>query len=163
MADYSSRSIAVDAPAARVASVICDFDRYPEWTGAVRSAQVLQRYPDGRARQVRFVLDAGPVRDDYVLAYEYRDDLTRIGWHLVAPSTMQKAQTGSYDLADNGDGTCTVTYTLEVDLAIPMLGMFRRKAERVIMDTALKELKRQVESLPADPEGGVDEHTDWQR
>lgn len=159
MADSSSRSIVVEAPAARVAEVICDFDRYPEWTGAVRSAEVRQRYPDGRAREVRFVLDAGPVRDEYVLAYDYRDDPTRIGWHLVAPSSMQKAQTGSYELADNGDGTCTVTYTLEVDLAIPMLGMFRRKAERVIMDTALTELKRQAESLPADPEGGGDEHT----
>jgi hypothetical protein len=28
-----------------------------------------------------------------------------------------------------------------------MLGMFKRKAERVIMDTALTELKKRVESL----------------
>jgi uncharacterized membrane protein len=146
MAESSTQSIVVDAPVPQVAEVICDFARYPEWTGAVRSAQVLEEYEDGYARQVRFVLDAGPVRDEYVLAYEYADDLSRIEWHLVEPSIMQKAQTGSYDLADNGDGTCTVTYTLEVELSIPMLGMFRRKAERVIMDTALKELKRRVES-----------------
>jgi hypothetical protein len=30
-----------------------------------------------------------------------------------------------------------------------MLGMFKRKAERVIMDTALAELKKRVESLDA--------------
>jgi hypothetical protein len=35
--------------------------------------------------------------------------------------------------------------------------MFRRKAEKMIMDTALKELKRRVESQPAGPEGGGDE------
>jgi hypothetical protein len=34
-----------------------------------------------------------------------------------------------------------------VELSIGMLGMFRRKAEKMIMDTALKELKRRVESL----------------
>ncbi len=45
--------------------------------------------------------------------------------------------------------TATVTYTLSVDLAIGMLGMFKRKAEKVIMDTALNELKRRVESLEA--------------
>jgi hypothetical protein len=28
---------------------------------------------------------------------------------------------------------------------VPMLGVLRRKAEKVIMDTALKELKRRVE------------------
>ena len=42
-----------------------------------------------------------------------------------------------------------MTYTLEVELSIGMLGMFRRKAEKMIMDTALKQLKRRVESLPA--------------
>lgn len=38
-----------------------------------------------------------------------------------------------------------MTYYLAVDLMIPMLGMLKRKAERVIMDTALKELKKRVE------------------
>ena len=58
----------------------------------------------------------------------------------------QKSQHGAYDLEDNGDGTTTVTYDLAVELTIPMLGMFKRKAEKVIMDTALKELKKRVES-----------------
>jgi hypothetical protein len=40
-----------------------------------------------------------------------------------------------------------VTYGLSVDLAIPMIGMIKRTAEKVILDTALKELKRRVESL----------------
>ncbi len=147
MAESSTRSIVIDAPAARVAEVICDFPRYPEWTGAVRSAEVVERSADGSAQRVRFVLDAGPVRDEYELVYDYAPDLSSIRWRLAAPSTVQRSQDGSYDLVDNGDGTCTVTYTLRVELAVPMLGMLRRKAERVIMDTALKELKHRVESL----------------
>jgi ribosome-associated toxin RatA of RatAB toxin-antitoxin module len=145
MVESSTRSIVIDASAARVAEVICDFARYPEWTGALRDAEVLEEYEDGYARTVRFVLEAGPLRDEYTLAYEYAEDLSLIEWRLVAPSTMQKAQTGSYELVDNGDSTCTVTYTLEVEPALPLLGMFRRKAEKVIMDTALTELKRRVE------------------
>lgn len=150
MVDSSTRSIVIDADVATVAEVICDFASYPEWTGALREAEVLEEYEDGYASKVRFVLDAGPVRDEYTLAYEYAEDLTRIEWRLVAPSTVQKVQTGSYDIADNGDGSCTVTYTLEVELSIAMLGMFRRKAEKIIMDTALKELKRRVESIAAE-------------
>lgn len=142
----------INADVAAVAEVVCDFARYPEWTGALREADVLEEYEDGYASQVRFVLDAGPLRDEYTLAYEYAEDLSRIEWRLVAPSTVQKAQTGAYNIADNGDGSCTVTYTLEVELSIAMLGMFRRKAEKIIMDTALKELKRRVESLAV--EGG---------
>jgi hypothetical protein len=146
MADSSTQSIVIGAPPARVAEVICDFGRYPEWAGAVKVAEVVEEYEDGYASKVHFVLDAGVVADDYTLAYEYAEDISRIEWHLVAPSKMQRAQSGSYDIVDNGDGTSTVTYTLEVELSIGMLGMFKRKAEKMIMDTALRELKRRVES-----------------
>ena len=147
MADTSTQSIRVDAPLARVAAVICDFPRYPEWADEVKEVEVVEEYEDGYAARVRFVLDAGVMTDDYTLEYAYADDLSRIEWELVAPSKTQKSQRGSYDLVDDGDGTTTVTYTLEVELSIGMLGMFRRKAEKMIMDTALRELKRRVESL----------------
>jgi uncharacterized membrane protein len=147
MADTSTQSIVITAPPDRVAAVICDFERYPEWVGATRSVAVVEEYEDGYASQVRFALDAGVFTDDYTLAYEYAEDISRIEWHLVEPSKMQKSQVGSYDIVDNGDGTSTVTYTLSVDLAIGMLGMFKRKAEKAIMDTALAELKRRVESV----------------
>jgi ribosome-associated toxin RatA of RatAB toxin-antitoxin module len=149
MADTSTQSILVHAPVDRVAAVICDFPRYPEWADATKQVEVVEEYEDGYASQVRFVIDAQVMADEYTLAYEYADDLSRIEWSLVAPSKMQRLQNGSYDLVDNGDGTCTVTYTLEVELSIGMLGMFRRKAEKMIMDTALKQLKRRVESLAA--------------
>jgi len=147
MADSSTQSIVIPATPAQVAAVICDFPRYPDWAGMIKHAEVVEEYEDGYASQVRFTMDAGVLTDEYTLAYEYADDISRIEWHLVAPSRMQKSQAGSYDIVDNGDGTVTVTYTLEVELSIAMLGMFKRKAEKVIMDTALRELKRRVESL----------------
>jgi hypothetical protein len=39
-----------------------------------------------------------------------------------------------------------VTYELAVDVRIPMIGMVRRKAEKRIIETALKGLKRRVEA-----------------
>lgn len=146
MADTSTQSIVIGAPTAQIAEIICDFPRYPEWVSAARSVEVVEEYEDGYASQVRFVIDAGVVQDEYTLTYEYAEDISRIEWSLVAPSRMQKAQTGSYDIVDNGDGTSTVTYTLAVELSIAMMGMFKRKAEKMIMDTALKELKRRVEN-----------------
>ena len=143
--DSSQQSISIDAPLDQVVAIITDFAAYPEWVGAVKTVEVLQEFEDGYASQVRFVLDAGIVKDDYVLEYGYAEDLTRIEWNLIEGQT-QKSQRGSYDLEDNGDGSTTVTYSLAVELNIPMLGMFKRKAEKVIMDTALKELKKRVES-----------------
>src|SRR5262245_46910929 len=146
MADMSTQSIVIAAAPEEIAAVICDFPRYPEWVSAAKRVQVLEEYEDGYASQVEFEIDAGVVADEYVLAYEYAEDISRIEWHLVAPSKMQRSQEGAYDLADNGDGTTTVTYTLSVELAIGMLGMFKRKAEKMIMDTALNELRKRVES-----------------
>ena len=148
MADTSTQSIQVHAPLDRVATVISDFPRYPQWAEAMKRVEVLEEYEDGYAYRVRFVIDAGVMADDYTLEYAYAEDLSHIEWHLVEPSKTQKSQNGSYDLVEGPDGTTTVTYTLEVELSIGMLGMFRRKAEKMIMDTALKQLKQRVESLP---------------
>ena len=59
---------------------------------------------------------------------------------------MLTAMDGSYELTGNADGTTTVHYRLAVDVRIPMIGMIKRKAEKVIVDTALKGLKKRVES-----------------
>ncbi|MQA27818.1 MAG: cyclase [Micromonosporaceae bacterium] len=147
MTDSSTQSIAIAAPPERVAAVITDFASYPEWVSAVKSAEVVEEYEDGYASQVTFLMDAGVLKDSYTLKYEYAEDLSRIEWRLVEPSQVQKQQEGSYDLEPDGEGGSTVTYTLAVELNMPMLGMFKRKAEKMIMDTALKELKKRVESL----------------
>jgi uncharacterized membrane protein len=144
MADESTQSIVIDAPPARIMAVIADFAAYPEWTNAVKQVEVLSEDEDGRAEQVRFNLDAGPIKDVYSLAYVWLPDDRGVSWTLVK-GQMQRSQKGSYELAPRGDRT-EVTYTLSVQLAIPLLGLLRRKAEKVIMDTALKELKRRVEN-----------------
>jgi hypothetical protein len=127
--------------------VIADFEQYPEWTGAVKQVTVLDRLPDGRGSRVRFVLDAGAIRDTYTLDYTWAFDDAGIGtlsWGLV-DSTVLKALDGAYELTTAGEGT-GVRYSLGVDLRIPMLGMLRRKAEKAIIDAALNELKKRVES-----------------
>ena len=67
----------------------------------------------------------------------------RLTWSLVRANIL-RAMDGSYTLVMDGDATL-VTYQLTVDLTIPMLGMLKRKAEKTIVDTALKELKKRVE------------------
>ncbi len=147
MTDTSTQSITIAAPPARVAEVICDFARYPEWVSAMKSVEVVEEYEDGYASQVRFNLDASVLTDEYTLKYEYADDISRIEWSLAEPTKLQKRQDGSYDIVAGADGTTTVTYTLAVDVNLGMFGMFRNKAEKAIMDFALRDLKRRVESL----------------
>ena len=143
MADQASSSTTINADKAAIMAVIADFESYPEWASMIKKVTVDETGADGRGQQVTFVLDAGVLKDEYTLAYDWSGD-DRVDWHLVKGKAL-KSQEGSYILEESG-GSTKVTYKLSVDLHIPMLGMFKRKAEKVIMDTALKGLKKRVES-----------------
>ncbi|MFD3740295.1 SRPBCC family protein [Streptomyces sp. NPDC058629] len=147
MAEHTSSSITIEAAPADVMSVIADFARYPEWTGEVKEAEVLATDDQGRAEQVRLVLDAGAIKDDHVLKYTWLGD-KEVSWTLVK-SQMLRSLDGTYALAPMAGGVRTeVTYRLAVDVKIPLLGMIKRKAEKVIIDRALAGLKKRVESVP---------------
>jgi ribosome-associated toxin RatA of RatAB toxin-antitoxin module len=143
MAEQTSSSIVIDAGPSAVMDVIADFDSYPAWARGVKQAEVLTEYEDGRAGEVRFHLDAAPIKDVYTLSYEWDGDRA-VTWSLVE-AKMLKAMEGAYVLTPDGDGT-DVRYELAVDLSMPMIGLLKRKAEKVIIDTALKGLKKRVET-----------------
>ena len=144
MADQTTSSITIVAEPARIMAVIADFEAYPSWAAAVKEVEVKSVYEDGRAAEVRFDLNAGAIKDEYTLAYTWDGD-REVRWTLVEGKVL-KALDGAYTLRDKGRGNTEVTYRLVVDVSIPMIGLIKRKAEKVIIDTALKELKKQVEA-----------------
>jgi len=144
MADSSTQSLHMHADAIAIMDVIADFAAYPAWTGAVKKAEVTDAGTNGRAKRVKFGLDAGLIKDTYELEYNWAGDGLSVTWELVS-GLMQKAQHGSYSLSSQGSGVTEVTYSLTVQLNVPLIGPLRRKAERTIMDTALKELCKRVE------------------
>jgi hypothetical protein len=138
-----------------VLDVIADLQACPEWTGAVKRAEVQEIDATDRPVRAFFELDAGAIRDAYTLDYTWDVDGEGVGslsWTLHEPSTVLKALDGTYELHPTSGGTA-VRYALAVDLRIPMLGMLRRKAEKVIIDTALNELKKRVEGGDAEGAG----------
>ena len=144
MADATTSSIAISAPPDQVMAVIADFESYPEWADQINAVEIVDPGAGDRAKQVRFSMDAGAIKDSYTLDYDWSGDDRSVSWTLVK-GQIQKAQNGSYELVGDDAGT-TVTYKLSVEVNFPMIGMLRRKAEKVIIDTALKGLKRRVEN-----------------
>jgi carbon monoxide dehydrogenase subunit G len=141
----TTSDIVIDAPADRIMDVIADFAAYPVWATGVKTADVVSQADSGRAQQVHFVLDAAPIRDEYDLGYVW-DGSRTVSWSLAEPGSMLRSMDGAY-LLEPVDGGTRVTYQLAVDVSVPLLGMLKRKAEKVIIDTALKGLKKQVEAL----------------
>ena len=141
MPGQTSSSVAIDAEPDAVMAVIADFDAYPQWVDSMERATVLGA-TDGRADEVEMVLAHPLFSDTYVLAYDWAPD--RVSWRLVRGGRLT-AMDGSYVLTPAG-GSTTVTYTLAVDTSLPMIGLLRRKAEKTIVDGALRGLKRRVEA-----------------
>src|SRR5829696_3093855 len=106
MADQTTQSIQIAAPADQVMAVISDLSSYPQWADGIKEAEVLETDQRGRPTQARFALEKAVVKDEYVLAYDWADDGRSVRWRLLK-GQMQKAQDGSYTLTEQ-DGRTTV-------------------------------------------------------
>ncbi|HEU4360298.1 MAG TPA: SRPBCC family protein [Mycobacterium sp.] len=144
MADKTAQKIFIAADPGTVMNVIADIGAYPEWVSEYTDAEVLETDADGYPKVARLVLDAAVLKDTMVFSYHWSDNYRTVRWTLQS-STLLKALDGEYSLAPKGSGT-DVTYNLAVDLKMPMIGLLKRKAERRLTDTALKDLKKRAEA-----------------
>ena len=144
MADSTSRSMVMGASAAAIMDVIADVEHYGEWTGQPGAAEVVSRFEsDGRPAEVTFTMESGILSDTYTLAYTWDADRS-VHWTLVKGRILA-ALDGSYVLTPAGGDTTEVTYALAVDLSIPMIGLMKRRAAKMVIDAALAGLEGHVE------------------
>lgn len=143
VAEKTAQTIYIDADPSTVMNVIADIGSYPDWVSEYTEAEVLEADGEGYPKVARLVLDTTVLKDTLVLSYEWPADRCSVRWSLVS-SSMLRSLDGAYLLTPKGSGT-NVTYELTVDLSIPMIGLLKRKAERRLTDTALKDLKKRVE------------------
>ena len=150
MAEQTTSSIVIDAAPAEVMAVIADFAAYPEWAKGVKTAaEVARPSTPGPTPAVpsRCSSPSTSRRSRTSTPSPTTWDGDReVTWTLVE-GKMLRALDGAYVLRDRGDGSTEVTYRLALDVSIPLIGMLKRKGEKILIDTALKGLKKRVESL----------------
>jgi len=144
MPEHANERIRVDASPARCYEVATDFERYSEWARDVKSVTVHERDDQGRATKVEYRAAAIGKSITYTLAYGYTDAPGSFSWSLIEGDMLRQLD-GTYRFEPDDDGT-RVHYDLTVDLSAPLPGFMKRRAAGMIMGTALKELKREVES-----------------
>ena len=147
MTDQASQRATIQASPERCFAVAIDFERYPEWASDIKQATVLTRDADGRGGEVEFRAAALGRSTTYVLRYTYGSNPLRLSWRLMRGDVMHRLD-GEYEFAALPDDphSTEVIYHLAVDLAVPLPGFVKRRAEARIMHTALGELKSAVEA-----------------
>jgi uncharacterized membrane protein len=146
MADTASERIRVEASADRCFDVASDFESYPEWARDVRAAKVLETDGEGRGTKVEFRAAALGKSIRYVLAYDFAEAPEAFSWKFVEGDMLRRLD-GTYRFEAEDAGSTRVHYDLTVELAVPMPGIIKRRAAGLIMGSALKELKKQVEAV----------------
>lgn len=147
MADRATERMTIAAPPERVYAVAADLESYCEWVSDLKSVEILDRDGDGRPLLVRFRAAAMGQSTSYTLRYDWTAAPHGISWVLEQGDIMRKLD-GEYRF-EPGEGGTDVTYHLEVDLKVPLVGFIKRRAESRILHTALRELKARAEALAA--------------
>lgn len=143
MIDQATETEHVAATPQHCYDIAIDFERYPEWARDVKEASVIERDAHGRATKVEYRASALGRSTHYTLAYDYTQAPERLSWTLVQGDIMRVID-GAYTFEPQGDGT-DITYSLKIELIVPLPGFVKRRAEVRILHT-LKELKSRAES-----------------
>jgi ribosome-associated toxin RatA of RatAB toxin-antitoxin module len=145
VAEYAIDRMAVAARPEQCFAVVTDFERYKEWAADVKEVTVVRRDDEGRPSEVTFRVGAFGRSSSNTLSYDYSDSPRTLAWRQIAGDLTSKFD-GSWRFEPAPGGGTDVTYSLEVELRVPLPGFIKRRAQSRIMHTALEELKTRVES-----------------
>ena len=149
MADVTRQEATIATSVDELWDVLTDFERYPLWARDLKHVEVLERDDQGRGVEVLFRAAAMGRSTTYVLRYDYGDVPHQMPWTLVRGDIMRRLE-GRYEFEPAADGRSTsVVYHLTVELIVPLPGFVKRRAENIIIHTALRELKAHVEGPAA--------------
>ena len=145
MAEQARERTTIAAPLEQVYATAVDIERYPEWAEDIKEAEVLERDAEGRPVLVRFRAAAMGHSARYVLRYDHAGAPARLAW-VLEQGDIVRVLDGEYHFETGAAGTTDVTYHLSAELAVPLPGFVKRRAETKIVTTALEDLKARCEA-----------------
>jgi ribosome-associated toxin RatA of RatAB toxin-antitoxin module len=140
MATKDSREVVIEATPEQILDVIADVEATPSWSPQYQKAEILERFADGRPKQVKMTVKAAGLTDEQVIEYAWGDNEVR--WTLVS-ATQLKAQDAGYRLTPDGDKT-RVRFDIEIDLSVPLPGFIIKRTMKGGVETATDGLRKQV-------------------
>lgn len=136
------RSVEVAASQQACFDALTDFERLPEWQGAVRAARVLERDAEGRATVVEYEVDARFKTVRYRLRQIY-DEPRRLASEYLGGDFRDFC--GEWRLEPIGDDRTRAELDLRVDPGRLVPRVLRAAIADAVMRRALRDLKAYVE------------------
>jgi uncharacterized membrane protein len=140
----ASREVVVEAPPEVILEVLADIDAVPSWSTLHKSAEVLDRHPDGKPHHVRATLKIMGITDKEILEYHWGER-----WMVWDSSEtfQQRGQHGEYNLVPEGLDKTRVRFDIIMDLAAPVPAFLIKRAKKMVLDVATERLRERVERI----------------
>ncbi len=146
MADYGDCRVAeIDATPQACFDALTDFERLPEWQGAVRDVQVLERDAQGRAAVVEYEVDARVKRVRYRLRQIY-DEPHRLASEYLGGDFRDFR--GEWRFKPLAGGRTRAELDLRIDPGRFVPGPLRSAISDAVMRRALNDLQRHFAAAP---------------
>lgn len=146
--EHTVASVQVQATVEACYAVGIDLAAYPQWVENLETAEILTTDDDGRPLTARFEAAGLGRMSSYVLGYDHSGAPYSLAWNLVTGDLTREIE-GRYvfnDMTEDGGQPLTeVDYELTIDLAVPLPGFVKRRAEDKIVRAALERFKQRVE------------------
>jgi ribosome-associated toxin RatA of RatAB toxin-antitoxin module len=132
------QSAIIDAPAQECFAVLTDYERLPEWQGAVKAVRVLERDEQGRGSVVEYEVDAKVKTVTYRLRQVY-DEPQRLASEYLGGDFRDMS--GEWRFMDLGDGRTRAELDLNIDPGRFVPGPVRGLIADAVMKRALNDLQ----------------------
>jgi uncharacterized membrane protein len=146
MTEGTFSTLEIDASPEELYDVAADVASYPEWASGVKEVEVLDVDGEGRVDRARFVLEGFVKEIEYVLKYTH-DRPNVLSWVAEESADLEMLE-GSYQFEPAGDDATEVVYSLSVEPNFVLPGFIKRQAEKQIVTTALRGLRKRVTRKP---------------
>jgi uncharacterized membrane protein len=135
----------LDTDVATVYRLLTRIDRFPEWVPDVKTAKVLDRYPDGKCKRVEFEHMFLVLKIRYIDEYEYDDQNYMLRWKNAGGDKAIVNNTGEYRLKRLAADKTAVTFHANITLSFIPSNRLLNYFVTVGVRKALKSLKSFVE------------------
>jgi ribosome-associated toxin RatA of RatAB toxin-antitoxin module len=137
----ASRELVFDASPEAILDVLADIDAVPSWSSVHKSAEVMDRHPDGRPHHVKATLKIMGITDKEVLEYHWGDR-----WMVWDSSEtfQQRGLHAEYNLTPEGENKTRVRFDVTLELVAPIPEFLIKRAKKTVLDVATENLRARV-------------------
>jgi Polyketide cyclase / dehydrase and lipid transport len=152
VAVQAARDIIIDAPSEVIMEALADIGSVPLWSTVHKRAEVIDTYPDGRARLAKVTVKVIGIVDQQLLEFHWGPDW--MVWDAVK-TVHQHSQHVEYTLQREDENRTRVRFEITLEPSAPLPEFLVNRARKKVLSSATEGLRDFVMNrVSGDREGG---------